>query len=257
MTTSIAIASGKGGVGKTTISVNLSLSLALNKKNTILLDADLGMANTNLVLGVNPTETLEDVVEGRKKLQDVIVKFNSHLSFIAGGTSNLLNLPQTERMNLIRQFETISSEFDYMIVDIGAGGEENTVSFMAASDKVIIVMTDDSTSYQNAYSLIKVSSLLKEIHNFGIIVNLNSSSQAKSLFKMLENVTTRFLDVKLNYLGNIPVSTQIKRSINLRVPFMTDTRMKESVAYKSFVEIGNNIENLENNTLKGIRFFEN
>ena len=257
MTTAVAIASGKGGVGKTTISVNLSISLSLNKKNTILLDADLGMANTNIVLGVNPSETIEDVIEGKKKLEDVIVEINSHLSFIAGGSSNLLNLPQTERMNLIRQFESISNKFEYMVVDIGAGGEENTVSFMSASDKVIVVITDDSTSFQNAYQLIKVSSLLKEIHNFGIIINLTSSSQAKSLFKTLENVTTRFLDVKLNYLGYIPITPQIKKSINLRSPFMNDPKIKGSIAYKSFLEIAHNIENLEKNSLRGIRFFEN
>ena len=254
MTTTIAIASGKGGVGKTTISVNLALTLALQEKKILLLDADLGMANTHFLLGINPEKTLEDVVLGKEKLKDIIIKYNANLSFISGEGANLLNLPKMDRLNLIKEFDTISNDYEYLLVDIGAGGEDNTMSFMAACDKVIIVLTEDDTSFHDAYKLIKYSAQERNIDKFGIIVNLSSSiNRAENYFKILQQLTTKFLEVKLNFLGHIPLSQKIKNSINARVPFMND--LTESQGSRSFKKVGANLANLENNKPEGIKFF--
>lgn len=254
MTTTIAIASGKGGVGKTTISVNIALTLALQNKDILLLDADLGMANTHFLLGINPQKSLEDVVSGKAKLKEIIIEYNQNLSFISGEGANLLNLPKLDRLNLIKEFDTISNDYEYLIVDIGAGGEDNTMSFMAACDKVIIVLTEDDTSFHDAYKLIKYSSQERNIDKFGIIVNLSTSiTKAENYFKILQQLTTKFLDVKLVFLGHVPLSQKIKNSINARVPFMND--LTESQARRSFEKVGANLAKLENNKPKGIKFF--
>jgi flagellar biosynthesis protein FlhG len=254
MTSTIAIASGKGGVGKTTISVNLALTLALQEKKILLLDADLGMANTHFLLGINPQKSLEDVVSGKDKLKDIIIEYNQNLSFISGEGANLLNLPKLDRLNLIKEFDSISNDYEYLFVDIGAGGEENTMSFMAACEKVIIVLTEDDTSFHDAYKLIKFSSQERNIDKFGIIVNLcTSTKRAENYFKMLQQVTTKFLDVKLNFLGHVPLSQKIKNSINARVPFMSNR--VESQGTRSFKKLASNLVKLENNKPEGIKFF--
>ena len=143
MTATIAIASGKGGVGKTTIAVNLSISLALQKKTTLLLDADLGMANAHILLGINPELSLEDFISGKSTLDDVITTTKDNLKFISGGNaiSNLLSLSDLERHKIIQSFETITTKPDFLIIDVGAGAEASSMSFMASASKVAIILT--------------------------------------------------------------------------------------------------------------------
>ena len=125
MTTTIAIASGKGGVGKTTISVNLSLCLALQNKETLLLDADLGMANSHILLGINPKLSLDDFVTGKSSIDDIITTTKDKLKFISGGSAinNLLNLSDLERHKIIQSFNSIYKAPEFMFIDVGAGAE--------------------------------------------------------------------------------------------------------------------------------------
>ena len=258
MTTTIAIASGKGGVGKTTIAVNLSLCLALQNKETLLLDADLGMANSHILLGINPKLSLEDFISGKSKLDEVISITKEKLKFVSGGNAlnNLLNLSDLERHKIIQSFDNLSKKPDFMFIDIGAGAEASSMSFMASANKVLIVLTGEPTSFIDAYSLIKSAFLDYKMDNFGVIINMAASQlQAKLNFEKFQSITQRFLDVNLKFMGHVPSSLKIKNSIISRSPIMSNNRNSEEA--KAFVHLSTSLLTLNQNKTDGIKFFNN
>jgi len=258
MTTTIAITSGKGGVGKTTIAVNIALSLALQNKETLLLDADLGMANAHILLGINPKLSLEDFVTGNAELEKVITTTKDKLKFVSGGNAinNLLNLSDLERHKIIKSFNDISSKPEFMVIDVGAGAESSSMTFMASANKVVVVLTGEPTSFIDAYTLIKTSFLDYKMDNFGIIVNMSTSPlQAKVNFEKFQSITHKFLDVNLKYLGQVPTSQKIKNSIISRSPLISSKI--EGTETNAFKEISKNLLLLENNKTGTIKFFDN
>ena len=258
MTTTIAIASGKGGVGKTTIAVNISLALAKQNKNTLLLDADLGMANSHILLGINPKYSLEDFVSGNKSLDEVITSTKDKLKFVSGGSAinHLLNLSDLERHKIIQSFSNIKNKPDYMIIDVGAGAESSSLTFMASSDKVIVVVTAEPTSFIDAYGLIKTSFLDYKMNNFGVIVNMaHSQIQAKLNFDKFRAITQKFLDVNLKFIGGVISSQRIKNSIITRKPIMSGNPNK-SPDVEAFLSLGSNTSSLNINKTGTIKFFD-
>ena len=259
MTTTIAIASGKGGVGKTTIAVNLSLALSKQNKNTLLLDADLGMANSHILLGINPKFSLEDFVLGNKSLDDVIKTTNDKLRFVSGGSAinHLLNLSDLERHKIIQNFGNVKNKPETMIIDVGAGAESSSLTFMASADKVIVVITAEPTSFIDAYGLIKTAFLDHKMENFGVIVNMaHSQIQAKLNFDKFRAITQKFLDVNLKFIGGVSSSQRIKNSIISRKPIMSGNPNK-SPDVEAFLNMATNLNTLPTNKTGTIKFFEN
>ncbi len=257
MTESIAISSGKGGVGKTTIAVNLALTLSVLGKRTLLLDADLGMANSHFLLGVNPDKTLDEIVNNKFDINKIIMPINKKLDFISGGSAmhTLLNLDNSKRYDIIKKFNNLKKVYDYMIIDVGAGAESSSLTFMSAASKIITVLVSEQTSFADAYGVIKASFIEHNLENFGIIWNMSSSDyQAKTHFTKFQNISTKFLDVKLKYLGSLSNSNKIKNSIASRKPIVLDKSNSEEI--NSFLKIAKTINELKNNENKSIKFFE-
>ena len=258
MTKTIAIASGKGGVGKTTIAVNLSLALTKEQKNTLLLDADLGMANSHILLGINPKYSLEDFVSENKSLDSVITTTKDKLKFISGGSAinHLLNLSDLERHKIIQSFGNIKNKPEYMIIDVGAGAESSSLTFMASADRVIIVVTAEPTSFIDAYGLIKTAFLDYKMDNFGVIVNMGHSQiQAKLNFDKFRAITQKFLDVNLTFIGGVSSSQRIKNSIIARKPIMSGS-VGKSPDVEAFSTLATNLASLEINKTGTIKFFD-
>ena len=257
MTTTIAITSGKGGVGKTTIAVNVALSLALQNKEILLLDADLGMANAHILLGINPKLSLEDFVTGNSSLDKVITKTKNNLKFVSGGNAinNLLNLSDLERHKIIRSFNDLQKKPEYMLIDVGAGAEPSSMTFLASADKVVVVITGEPTSFIDAYTLIKTSFLDYKINNFGIIVNMAFSPlQAKLNFDKFQSITHKFLDVNLKYIGHIPNSQKVKNSIISRTALVSSR--SNGIETRAFNEISSKLSLIESNNTGSIKFFD-
>jgi len=213
----ISITSGKGGVGKTSITANLADAFQKLKKRVLVLDADLGLANMDIILGLNPKYTISHVLKGEKTLEEVIVTAPSGFKLLpaASGLPELTNLDNSQRLFLLNELDSLHEQFDLILIDTGAGISSNVMYFNYAAMERIVVVTNEPTSLTDAYALIKV--LIKEYHQkrFKILVNLaRSGMEADRIFKSLSMVADRYLaSPALDYLGWIPYDKQIPSAI--------------------------------------------
>ena len=189
MPISISVASGKGGVGKTSIAVNLALTMASMGSKVTFLDADFGLANAHLLMGYNPTATVRDAITGTGNLHDSITHGPFGLQLISGGNGllDLLNLDQATRFNLIRSFDPLADKCDVFFVDVPAGASDSSLAFVNASDKVLIVLVGEPTSFMDAYTMVKAAHLEGGVKEFSVVVNMaENEGQAKETFKRKE-----------------------------------------------------------------------
>ena len=217
----IAVTSGKGGVGKTNISVNLAASLSLAGQRVMLMDADLGLANVDVLLGLEPHFDLQHVISGEKTLDEIIVQgpLGIHVVPASSGVERMAELTSVEHASLISAFSELKQPIDVLIVDTAAGIADGVVSFAKACQEVIVVVCDEPTSLTDAYALIKVLSMRHGIKQFQILANMvKDESQGLNLYEKLLNTTDRFLEVGLKYLGAVPFDEQLRQSVRAQKP---------------------------------------
>lgn len=236
----IAVTGAKGGVGKSNVSVNLSIALAEIGRRVVLLDADLGLANIDVLLGITAKNNISNVLAGEISLLDVMVNGPGGIRIIpaASGTQEMANLDQREHAGLIRAFSSISDQLDILVIDTAAGIGDGVVSFVKASQEILVVVTDEPTSITDAYALIKLLNRDHGCFRFRILANMVKTSQdGHNLFAKLTKVTDRFLDVALQYVGSIPQDDSVKRSVQRqRAVIEAYPRAKASLAFKSLAK---------------------
>ncbi len=211
----IAICSGKGGVGKTFFSVHLAEYAAKKGQRVLLLDADLGLANVDVMLGISPKGSLLELVRGEKGLSDLIVPARAGFDVLPGGSGlyELTALDAEQQQVMMDEMRRISSDYDLVLIDAAAGIGDNVLYFVSASESALVVLTPDPTSLTDAYALIKVLSRQRNMRRFMVAVNQAEVFDAQVAFKRLLSVADRYLDVHLDYVGNLPHSPDVREAI--------------------------------------------
>lgn len=221
----ITVTSGKGGVGKSNISVNLAVQLSRLGKRVIILDADFGLANVEIMLGIRPKYTLADLMFHGVKLREIITNGPENIGFISGGSgiAELANMTRDQLDALRNMLYDLDALADIIIVDTGAGISDSVLEFVAASSEVILVTTPEPTSIMDSYALLKTLSKKSAFHEsetkIKMITNrVDSKQEAAELFKKLNSVTANYLQIHLEYLGAIPLDPNVSRAVIRQSP---------------------------------------
>ena len=203
----LAVTGGKGGVGKSNVTVNLAIELGKLGRNVLILDADLGLANIDVLCGIQPQGTLTDVLHGKLSLDDIVVQIDERVRLLpaSSGASKVASLTQAEYGGLIHAFSSMKAPIDALIIDTPAGIGSQVTAFCRAAREVVVVVCDEPTSVSDAYSTIKILSREFHVKRFNVLVNkVASGTDALDLFDKLLEKTDANLDVMLSYLGAIP-----------------------------------------------------
>ncbi len=212
----ITITSGKGGVGKTNIVANLGFSLCRFGKKVLILDADLGLGNLDVLLGLTPQYNLSDVIRGDKQLADIIVEGPGRLKILpaASGIQELTELSSDERYMIFSQLSDLIKDVDIVLIDTAAGISSNVLFFNINADEIMVVVTPEPTSITDAYALMKVLSVKYGTDQFKLLVNAAASeNEADEVFRQLSLVADRFLNIRLEYYGQVGLDEKLKKGV--------------------------------------------
>lgn len=213
----IAVTSGKGGVGKTNVVANLAFALSsFNSKRVMVLDADLGLGNLDILLGLTPRYNLTDVIAGRKRIHEIVIEGPGGMKILpaSSGIQEVTNLSAGYKANLLTQVDELEDEIDYLLIDTAAGISSNVTFFNAAANDIIVVASPEPTSITDAYALMKVMSTQYSENQFQLLVNsVKSDSEAKGVYRKLSTVADRFLNITIDYLGFIQHDPTVTRAV--------------------------------------------
>lgn len=231
----ITVTSGKGGVGKTSLSVNLAIQLSRMGKRVVIFDADFGLANIEIMLGVRPKYNLADLMYRGKNIEDIITYGPENIGFISGGSgiNELANLSRDQVFSLIQRLGELDRIADVIIVDTGAGISDTVLEFVAASEEVLLVATPEPTSITDAYALLKTlnrkASYKPEKTVVKMVANqVRGEKEATELFEKLGVVVGKFLDIEVKFLGSVPYDKNMQRAVMHQAPVCISKPESES-----------------------------
>ncbi len=219
----IAVASGKGGVGKTNVVTNLAVALRSMGKEVLILDADVGLSNVDILLRLTPRHTIAHILSGAKSMKEVIIDGPHGIKVLpaAFGAQDLTNLDEFQRMRLLDAFNAYDGEIDVVLIDTSAGISENVAFFCIASQEILVVTTPEPTALAGAYALIKVLSLRYREKRFSILVNAaRSDEDATEVYRKMSVAAGGFLNASLDYVGYIPLDACVHDAVRSQMPFM-------------------------------------
>ncbi len=246
LTRVISFTSGKGGVGKTNSVINTAISLAEMGRSVLILDADLGLANVDVLLGLRSKHTLYDVIQGKCSLSEIMIDGPAGITLIpaASGIESMCNLDTEQRMLLMHAIEEIAVHYDYLLIDTSAGISQDVMHFNAAANEIVCVITSDPTSLTDAYAMIKVLAKNYSEKSISILANnirsgnKSAESEAENAFKRIQNSVDRFLkqdQINLKYMGFIPADEMVSESIkNQRALMELFPSSAAGLAFKRF-----------------------
>jgi flagellar biosynthesis protein FlhG len=235
----ISVTSGKGGVGKTNIVGNLAISFRRLGQRVLILDGDLGLANIDIIFGLNTVYNIKHVVSGEKSLADIMVEGPEEICIIPAGSGvqELAHLTNGQKLNLLSEFDMLNEEFDILLIDTGAGISSNIIYFNMASQERLVVVTCEPSSITDAYALMKVMSTQHGTKSFKLVVNMaGDAEEARAVFENLSNAVGRFLkDISLGYVGFIPVDDNFQKAVRQQCTVLQ--RYPESESSRGFHEL--------------------
>jgi flagellar biosynthesis protein FlhG len=212
----ISVTSGKGGVGKSNVVVNLAVALVNEGKRVLVIDADLGLGNIDVLLGLRPTHTLNDVLSGNMRLADIMVEGPAGIRLVPAGSGvqKFTSLDREARLRLMDELESLEEDFDILIIDTESGISENVTYFNVAAQEILLVVSPDPTSIADVYALTKLLATGFEERHFKVLVNMaRDTHDGLQVFKRLSSVVNRFLDVSLDYVGCVVLDRRLAEAV--------------------------------------------
>lgn len=256
LTRVIAVSSGKGGVGKSNLTLNLALGLCSINKKVIIIDADVGFANIDVLMGISSKSNLQDVLERRSTIWQILQEGPNGIQFIAGGSglSNLLSHGEEELKHLISQLEELQGYADFILIDTGAGLDDQTLRFILSADELIVVTTPEPTSITDAYALIKLVVHQELRSPIRLLVNrATSKAEGDETAAKLKLVANQFLKIDLEFLGSIPEDSHVSKAVKMQQPFylhFPDSEVSRSINELTTKLLGEPQESLKETGIK-------
>lgn len=238
-TRTLSVTSGKGGVGKTTMTVNLAKSLAEEGKKVLILDGDIGLANVDIFLGIRPQKTLEDFFQGEESLENIIVKATKNIHVIpsASGLTDLKSIDVYKRKMLMDEVSMLNNTYDFLIVDTASGIDDNVQYLNSTVQDVMVVITPEPAAMADAYALIKLLNQNKKVSRFSIVANkVLGEKEAKDIFARMDKVTGRFLNINLSYAGYMPLDPKLRQSTDQKMVHRARPSAASAIALKRIAE---------------------
>ncbi len=240
----IAVTGGKGGVGKTNVSINLAVSMSEMGRRVMILDGDLGLANIDIALGLHPKYDLSHVLSGERSLKEVVLDGPAGVRVVpaSSGVQKMAELSPAEHAGLINAFSEISDDIDVLVVDTAAGISDTVVSFSRAAQELVVVVCDEPASITDAYALIKLLNREYGVNRFRILSNMvRSAQEGRDLYNKLYRVTERYLDVMLNYMGSVPFDENLRKAVKgQKAVVQAFPRSPASQAFKNLAKKADN-----------------